>query len=380
MKTFIFGAAFFFFTKSPVFAKSADSVGDAVRSQTAPTEELTAIVERLFPKIRIDYFFGDAMALSRWSSERGDFEEEYFPEKEPKFSHLTQTEKIRQLLPFWIPHFNQILQSEKLSASHVLSQLDSGSLSKNIESAFLAPLSQEGTKSYGFDQSKIDQIRFKSFLIGKIKGILSNGQQKKIKMILGGTLFPEVKNIADLMLFAFHDAGVGIEDWDIQIVAYSIETQYLFHIQQALIDPSIEFPKKWIRTEYIDLLDQVQIQRLKNETPDIVLTRSSLYIGEMFANRRQFGDYDLFLECAPPLIQFVQQIYEALPPGGLFVIEERNYGQKTYFSPFVLAPALNGDIWTHSGFYYKPDGSGNLPASLLSCEGILGGHPTLLKN
>jgi len=291
------------------------------------------------------------------------------------------------LYSVWRPHFAQVI-GEAYTDENSFRQAFAAGLPENIVRRLKAPADYAGHKL----SKSSSQIGFRTDLLSryldqKIANIIRIDSSKKLKIALGGTSLEEVRVVAELVGGALKRSaqlqGVPVNEyvnaWDVQIVAYSIDTSLILHIKQHLSEIS---RPEWIRSEYLDLLDEFQMARFIAEKPDIVISSRSLYIPEYYAGmgnpliypgsnqtEQMISMRTSVKERFDWIRKFVNGVYRALPVGGAFFTE----------SPYIFQPDFPGfqyvstpldSVARGSGMMIKmPSGGGNF----LNMESLIKG-------
>jgi|GEM_PF-6855730 len=256
---------------------------------------------------------------------------------------------VKGLFSIWRPYFVQILRDVYFNKAGVQKAIDS-SLPKNVIAKLKAPINFNGHKL----SRDLYQIGFRTDLLmryveQKVEHLIQTHGARRLKIVLGGTSFEEVQLVNLVLEKALRLSAKAhrlkeqefIASWDIQIVAYSITTDSLLHIKE-LLPAGIDRPKS-VRLEYMDLLDEFQLNRLVAEGPDVVICSRTLYISEYYAgmgnpivypsDTRDMAKMRAGVRKRLGLIkQFVFRVYQALPDGGAFLIEQ----------PFIFQPDFSG--------------------------------------
>jgi hypothetical protein len=192
----------------------------------------------------------------------------------------------------------------------------------------------EGASSRGYEK----RCRYQTVFEAQLRQLVQNRCQDgnfRIKIVLGGTLFSEVRYVADTLSTILHEKFEKTEEdptpditfdewlqkWDVEIVGYSINTSFLADIKQRLDKSQISpFFRERTRLEYIDLMDPAEWPRIAEEAPDIIFTVSSLYVSEAYDDWSQKADREKNQKLALKLwyTDFAMRI---LPAGGMFLTE-----------------------------------------------------------
>jgi hypothetical protein len=171
--------------------------------------------------------------------------------------------------------------------------------------------------------------------VGRIVHAAHERQERRLSIVLGGTLFPEIQAVAAMVEQALADAhrarpqGLSfeawVEGWDLSILGYSIDLELLRGMEQKVHATAFpEWLKRSIRLEYIDLLDSSQWPRLLAAKPQLIAVIRSLYITMTLDALRQL----LAIEPNPVMnmklarsLCFADFAMRILPAGGLFITE-----------------------------------------------------------
>lgn len=218
-------------------------------------------------------------------------------------------------------------------------------------------------RAAGFDKLDTD---FDAFLDGLTKLVMQKGKRgdRRLKIALAGTLALETQVVSKLVIETVEKVtrllpDIGTE-WTVEIIAYSIKLEYLLKNEStvhAAKPNGIRY-----RFELIDLTDPMQLRILTREKPDAVFMVSSLYINSLFSNQKFYraieADHGVIGkqsidETMRYFITVREQIFAALPPGGLFAIEAAIRGHGLPPGRFNLLPKTIPEI-AESGVYQRP--------------------------
>jgi len=304
-------------------------LGDAaMQEQTLSLHEAISIIQDLYTPTTINQFFKI---------------------KNTKYRVESFDSKVRLIAPFWIAHFAQEIKRSGLETNIFIQRLHDKVLPEDMVERLYLPSRQEGLIADAVDLNSFSQALFSKYLEQYIAKILKAGSPKRLKILLGGTGFGEIKSVLSVLdetlrrsshLTKEEDIEAWISRWDIQVVAYSIETDSLLDIDSKMKAEDDKRYHQWVRMEYIDLLDDVDQERIKAEKPDVIFSVSSLYFHHYLRDQDK-GD---------GMRRYLQLVGATLKPGGLFVgDDDDSYSvpQMVEFNP----------PWQHfplgSGFFIK---------------------------
>ncbi|PCI33013.1 MAG: hypothetical protein COB53_12325 [Elusimicrobia bacterium] len=303
------------------------------------------------------------------------------PRRDADLGPITTRLNAARITPFLQAHVNQFLANRSMAINGLTKAIRSGKLSQRERKILRAPFDPDAERGGGLGKFELEQSLLDGFLLERIIQITTTESPRRLKIVLGGTLHYEIteikRRVEESLRTAAARLGVKaveqwIEAWDVEIVGYSIRTEYLLKTVESLAKEKDPRLKRWLRLEYLDLMDESQFQRLAREQPDIVFTVNSLYIGSFFGDmdpRRQYGMSEKqYRRDAAKLMAYVRRVYKSLPHGGLFVTEQTKT-RDAPFGPFLqVAKPKNSSRFEHSGFHYKGD-TRNFPLSFLGAPG-----------
>lgn len=267
-------------------------------------------------------------------------------------------EMAREITPYIRSHFNQVLNEEGLSPAQAQKLIESGNASRSLLNRLREPFTQTGKQSLGHTKLNWSEPLVKRLLEEKIADIVHNQAEKKLKIVLGGTMSEETKIVAELVdkvLNENQSLASNAADWTIEIVGYSIETRYLMNASKE-ISALPPYVQKWIRFEYIDLLNKQQLKRLRAERPDFLFAASSLYVANYYtqlkkaieagAKQKTIDDLRKIIES---LDVFVDEAPLAVRPGGAIIVE----GPFSEVVPFKGFTPVKSSDGLYTGVYLK---------------------------
>jgi hypothetical protein len=260
----------------------------------------------------------------------------------------------RDITRLWTPHLNDIWLLSGLPAEGFITQLRQGTLRQDLQKSLEDIVLMSRNQSGGLPGHAVDAELLEDILENKAADIVLNSSSRRIKILLGGVLDYEIRSITGQVYQALlrtaeraHIPAASIPEWiatwDISIVGYSINTARLLETENSLRLAPLAEGSGWLRLEYLDLLDPLQRQRMAREQPDIVLTVSSLYLGNLARAEET--------ETNRPLFDYVRAIYEMLPAGGILVTERPKFADPP-FAPFVNVSPSYGNA-ERSGVFVK---------------------------
>jgi hypothetical protein len=225
-------------------------------------------------------------------------------------------EVTEAILPLLQPYYKHLIAQWETSVADILDGLQRRALAPERLRALKAPIYKPGDTGGGMPAN--GHIGW-SFLREEVTKIASTKREKRLKVLLGGTLLGEVLLTRDLLVETLESLGENLKEWDIEVIGYSIETGYLVDIARELsVDRNLKAPIK-LRLEFLDLLNKQDRERMALEAPDVVFTASSLYITSHYDYPwMRTPEYDAQRAEHMKYIKFVHSI---LPEGGVFVIE-----------------------------------------------------------
>ena len=292
------------------------------------------------------------------------------------YSYQESTDKDL-IAAVWRAQYQQIYDQE----------IAQGSYTQDLERQIYAPIEKLNIASDGIEKFYINHASVSEQLTHLIRSLVKkDGAPGKLSIVLGGTLYEEVKGVIELVEASLkqvarennlndEQANKWIDHWDVSIRALSIQTAYLIATHHQMTKDQVAH-RQWVSYEYMDLLDPWQQQRLAMNPVDVMFVVNSLYLGEWgyTPDGKKMPDFLMpdgkwfrtpVLDEWKKKKDFVVRVSEFVNPNGLFITESPRGQSKGFEDPptypgFIPQMAMGKEIggsplrW-RTGVYVKQD-------------------------
>jgi hypothetical protein len=288
--------------------------------------------------------------------------------------------RLGDIVPLLMPHLRQTARLSGRSPKQLLAEARAGTLDEETLARLRAPVLQSNGQSGNAQKHEVPAGVLAGVIGEQLARAAAEGRPRRLKVLLGGTLSMEIGVVtqdieqelrAQARRQRVADVEAWIDAWDVQVVAYSISGEYMRQTRRDIQRQLSPRRLAWVRQEYIDLLDDVQMRRFDAEKPDLVLTVDSLYLRSL-GQEDYYGSWLTGEEAERERaknagrrrakLAYVERVRSLLPRGGAFFIEVHSGGLQ--FDGFTKASSRDRFYWVETGAYVK-GGAFDRPFSLL---------------
>ncbi|HSV44018.1 MAG TPA: ATP-binding protein, partial [Candidatus Bathyarchaeia archaeon] len=287
---------------------------------------------------------------------------------------------IDDLVAIWQPFLSQVMNESGMDAAVFLEKAAQGDLPAEVQERLKAVFDRKNEMSHDQEEIGFRPDFFRRYVTEKINGIFDHQKEKRVKILLGGSLELEasyvLKVVGGIFEKACHDRGLNVEEekknWQISLVGYSIDSQGLLRTLTAIRWKLFE---EWLRLEYMDLVDEKQNKRIIDEKPDIIICSRSLYLGHTTSfydivtvpYAKQYpGDRSKGKNQLEARRRFMEVAYQSLPDDGVLLSEEPWVFQPaSVYAPFHYVDLPSQDWGLGSGIFLKSTGGNPTASSII---------------